>query len=690
MIKAYNCCEAYVSIFLWSLIIISFTALPFAQTFSQSKEIDSLESLLTLAESETQRVDLLNELSYATYPVDMNQSIMYADTALVLSESMGYKKGKGFAYRNLGINHRSAGDIPKCLELSQKAIEIANDIDDKELLANAYNSLGACYDDMELYDIAIDHYKNANKYAQEINDKRLICFTSINLSVLYEKKGDTEKSRYYHKKGVEIAQSSKEKSLRYIPDLQLAWQYQHNEEHDKALDYLERSLETNPEIYTKGDIYNKIAQIYLEQGNLPLAEKNLRLSVETLQEYGENNFLEAARLELVKNLILQDKNDEAIRIFEGIKLKAGQTNTKLGKEYYTQKVLLNLRKTDQRLIENDFDKLTRITDSLYNISELYATKELEIKHQVERNENENTYLKELQRQNHLISAQRRRALFISLLAAALACVMAFFLYRSNRQKQEFNALLSDEIHQKTETLREANEQLKASNIELERFAYVASHDLKEPLRNIHNFSELLDRKLGQGGMDAELQEYLSLIKSNATQMFHLVEDSLEYSQVDQGYKEKYQETDLTSIINDIRKAMYSDLEKENAQIIIDNPSPRFSTITSQLFLVLKNLISNGIKYNTSETKIIRVDYSDQGEYHEFSVSDNGIGIEPKHQRRVFDMFKRLHTRHDYPGTGLGLAICEKIVKNLGGQITCESQGQGSTFRFTIAKRQEAN
>ncbi len=226
------------------------------------------------------------------------------------------------------------------------------------------------------------------------------------------------------------------------------------------------------------------------------------------------------------------------------------------------------------------------------------------------------------------------------------------------------------------------DKLKRSNEELEQFAYVASHDLQEPLRKITSFSELLSLQY-KGRLDADADRYLEYITDGAYRMQTQIRELLEYSRIDRQGKE-FTLTDCDEVLNTTLKYIHLAIVETGAAVTHD-PLPKVNADGGQLGQVFQNLITNAIKFRGAETPQIHISAAKQREQEWiFSVKDNGIGIAPEYHDRIFVMFQRLHTRTEYPGTGLGLAICKKIVERHNGRIWVESeQGKGATFRFTI-------
>jgi light-regulated signal transduction histidine kinase (bacteriophytochrome) len=226
-------------------------------------------------------------------------------------------------------------------------------------------------------------------------------------------------------------------------------------------------------------------------------------------------------------------------------------------------------------------------------------------------------------------------------------------------------------------------ELKRSNEELAAFASVASHDLQEPLRMVIRYTQLLSRKY-RGKLDADADELIAFALDGANRMHRLIQDLLTYSRVGA------REAKLLDINSDeaLREAIINlraAIEESGAQVTHDR-LPRVLADKMQLIQLFQNLVGNAIKYQKPGTPEIHVSAAMNGtKKWNFSVRDNGLGIEPQNFEKIFGMFQRLHSRREFTGTGIGLALCKKIVERHGGSISVVSQpGQGSTFRFVLA------
>ena len=241
-----------------------------------------------------------------------------------------------------------------------------------------------------------------------------------------------------------------------------------------------------------------------------------------------------------------------------------------------------------------------------------------------------------------------------------------------------------ELRLKNELLESQKRALASHASDMETFAFVASHDLKEPLRMIKAFNELLEKKYAQD-LDDNAKKYIRFSIDGASRMDKLIDDLLNYFKV--GIIDDHTENiDLNKILNDITKALYLEKKPDDFLIRFDQ-MPVIQIQKIAIKQIFQNLISNAIKYQYKDVKAeIEINYTEFEHHWEFRVSDNGIGIDQKNLNAVFTIFKRLHRSSEYSGTGIGLAIVKKIVEQKGGKVWVTSElGKGSTFYFTIKK-----
>jgi light-regulated signal transduction histidine kinase (bacteriophytochrome) len=261
--------------------------------------------------------------------------------------------------------------------------------------------------------------------------------------------------------------------------------------------------------------------------------------------------------------------------------------------------------------------------------------------------------------------------------------------------------LDDRVKERTKDLVEANrnlettadelkrksEELVRSNMELQQFAYIASHDLQEPLRGISGFTELLERRY-KGRLDDKADLYINFILDGTKQMQQVIQDLLEYSRVQTKARE-FDRIDTDQCYEQALRNLHGSITKKEANIYKD-PLPEIVADGTQITQLFQNLIGNALKFQKPNViPEIHVSARQDGDRWVFSVRDNGIGIETRFADRIFKIFQRLHAKGEYEGTGIGLAICKRIVERQGGRDLCRIYpGEGSTFSFTVPIKTE--
>lgn len=259
---------------------------------------------------------------------------------------------------------------------------------------------------------------------------------------------------------------------------------------------------------------------------------------------------------------------------------------------------------------------------------------------------------------------------------------SYFLWR---QSKNFSLQLQKKVLDQTNSLKVMNEKLIHNNNELKKFSHIASHDIKEPIRNIGSFVKLIKRKLPEDQLNI-LNPYFEIINNSCGQIYTLIEDIMQYTKLGNIETIPIEPIDLSELVDSIQSNLSTFIKEKNASIKYYN----LETIQSNkslLFIILKNLIENGIKYNESEEPTITISYNLSDYGHELHVKDNGIGISKEYRHEIFELFTRLHTRNEYDGTGLGLSIVESCLNKLGGVIQLKSEiDLGSKFTIVLPIR----
>ncbi|MDA1138354.1 MAG: CHASE domain-containing protein [Planctomycetota bacterium] len=301
------------------------------------------------------------------------------------------------------------------------------------------------------------------------------------------------------------------------------------------------------------------------------------------------------------------------------------------------------------------------------------------------------YLKKRQTWNPIATA---------LIGVGVSLFLAGYLTEKERaahKLQRLNESLEQRVAERTREVEDRNRELARSNESLSQFAYVASHDLQEPLRAVHGYAEILSGRYSKQ-LDEKAKVFIGNILDGVDRMKTLISGLLNYSRIG-GVQEPFTKFETSELIEQVSRELEVSIKESGAEVI-HNGLPSLIAERTQLGQLFQNLVSNGIKFRNSGRPVVEVSAvrSENASYSVetlppgwvFSVRDNGIGIEPQYLDSVFIIFKRLHTRTDYRGTGIGLAICKRVVEYHNGRIWVESvPGQGTTFFFDIPDRELA-
>ncbi len=421
--------------------------------------------------------------------------------------------------------------------------------------------------------------------------------------------------------------------------------YHASEQYDLALDYFKKALDTAKKINSESSIAHVnalMSRTYLAMNRFNHAVACARLAEDGMNKIGNANSRQINYLNLAQIAFLNN-------------------HTELADEFAKLGIAVARRVKDDASELRGFQLLSNLYKKQKNFS-------LALRCQMIYSKKQEDYLK-MQRNMHLLDFEIRYAL------------------REKERKIEeltkenqFQALLLESNSQ----IEKQNEQLRQANEELQQFAYITSHDLKEPLRMIGSYSQIVTQ-LYAPKLDENSKTYFGFINDGVTRMSALLDALLQYATIGRSDIE-LEKVDVGNIIAIARNNLKLTIEETDANILCGE-MPQVRAIPSFLIQLFQNLIGNAIKFRREDSRpIVLINSEERENEWLFSVNDNGIGIAPEHQERIFIIFQRLHTRAKYEGTGIGLSICFKIVTQLSGKIWVESlPGKGSTFFFTIPK-----
>ncbi|MFK7948770.1 MAG: ATP-binding protein [Saprospiraceae bacterium] len=646
---------------------------------SIEKEASQLLNEIKIAKSDSTKIRLYFNLSDLYLNYQPSQAIKYSWKALFLSKKKKRPKDIATAYNKIFRGHYFQGAIADSLFNYVQLLE-------KQVIANK--------DTIAMIDVYWSY------------------------SFYYGYIGQSDKDMTYALKALKQLRKyapSSEREAKLLNNIAVV--LADNQQYGNALNYYQEALPMVEDKLTKGNILFNMGTIYTNFFNK--RDSAQFFFDEALQLYRDTNNSEGIASALVAKATYYSKQQpnkaedfffEALKIANDYNLRffLHEIYTHLANHYYFlkkydsakeygEKALASVDKrkfyntsTTQNiyhLLQNvyvetgQFKKAYHIQkdwiilkDSLSNIELLGKIETLKTEYEVEKKEAENKLLKA---EKEIIHKNARIKIFLALGIIFILLLIIAFVYRINHQRKRLNETLERKVTERTKDLEQAN-------YELRTFNYIASHDIKEPIRVIGGHVGLIFKKL-PNDLKEKLGDYFDTIKRSTTQLYTLVEDFAYYSTLSKDEVVKTEPIDLNLLMFNVIDNLQESIEKYNGEVLIDY-LPTINSSNTFLFTALKNLIENGLKYNQADKRTVAINYQSTETQHQIIVKDNGIGIESQYHEKIFEMFKRLHNRGEYEGSGIGLAIVKLVVSKLNGGITLQSEvNRGSIFVISLPK-----
>ena len=660
----------------------------FCPKVSAASELDSLYQVLSVAQEDTAKVSTLLLVCWQLHRTNITETKEFANKSLELSEKLNYQRGIGESYSYLSWVYFSNGDNETALKYSYKTVIIGEKTNDPSLLNIAYNDIAMIYSETGRSEEALAIWQKSIALNLKANRVENIPITYVNMAGLLEENNNIKDARKYYMLALEASKEATNSMVISSVHLAVAEMYEKEGNIDAAEENYSKALsiaQEDGDLETSAFSLLGMSSINAKKGKKEKSQQLAQTALSLAEAIGDvySTIIAYSKLAKIQRISKDYKNslNSSIKV---IKIAEKHNITLERIEAYK-----DISKTYSE-IEN-YEQAFRFSEKYHALQDSTLSEEkatnilaLEKKYQSDLKEKENTVLK-LQQEEQNLQIKQKNTLNKSLFSILfLLGIVGFLAYRRYKDKHSAHELLGEKVNERTEELRLMNKNLEKSNKELERFAYIASHDLREPLRNISGFAGLLKKELNpQEG--SNINEYLSFITENTSQLNTLIQDILTYSKVSQEGEELIS-VNPNLIISDINKSLAHSIKQKKVKIFVKSNLPILRSSGQQVYFLFKNLIENGIKYNNSTFPRIDIVCNDIGDKYEFLVKDNGIGIDPEYSAKVFEMFTRLHDRRKFKGTGLGLSFCRKIVENHGGTINVNSEkDKGSSFTFTWSK-----
>lgn len=644
-------------------------------TQAQQLNLDSLEQVwLDENESDSLRLDAYYNLIWYKFMFN-NPDTAYTLAGELATQAMekGWPFWEGKASGLKGVTFGIRGDIQQAIQYFEKSIailETCEGVNPMEL-ANQYNNLGICYQRLSIYDTAIEYLQKSLTISQAENSEQTIIANRKNISDCYEKIGDYELAR----------------------------------------SYIEPLIDLATDLNTLGGAHESLGNIYTKTGDYTKAEEQYKLGIQTYEEIQFKVGKARILLGLGKlQTKLGDSDDalktllEAASMFQELQAQKELSNSfaeigilhhKIGKYHEGLEWCDKAKQVAESIDLIDADRMAcyclylnhkqlgnydkalknheaylQYTDSIINEEKIgeIATLETEYNFNLEKKKLE-AEQKEALLNVKLEKSEARFGYLMTISALSLIILLGgLFFLQFNRKKAK----------EHTQHLTDKNIELTSKNQELQRFAYITSHDLKGPIQNISTFTALALKNKDAPEMD----KYLGFIQQSSKRMQYLVESIMTFTKLTKK-DTQFTRVDANQILEEVRETLQPKIEQRQAKIKV-SALPTVIAAPPLLSLVFQNLIDNSIKFNQQEEPVVDIECSTTTTEYRFSVKDNGVGIEPEFQQKIFEPFSRLVGKEE--GAGLGLSIVRDIVELHDGQIWVESeQAQGSIFYFTISK-----
>lgn len=550
---------------------------------------------------------------------------------------------KAQVFRFIGINKVYTGDYSNAYRYQSQALSLFQTLKDTVNMCRLHFGIGTNFYFQKQYETALYHYKESLRISEEAHNLQAKYGAYDAIGNLYSQLNDTDKSLKYNYLALEIAYQLNDKSgigwtMHTIATIE-----------GKTVGLEQKAIER----------LKQVAQIGVDLGDVGLSTATKITSASIYLRLKQPNIA----LELLRKSLVDAQNDNMRSFMLDIFRHTAEA-------YY--------QKRDIDKFYEYHKKYIALKDSLFNDNLSKEMSGLKKNFEILQLEKENEF--NLLKKDHEI--QKVKTNFnIGILAAifVIAALLLLIMYMRNKSEKEKNILLET----KNKEITRQNEILAISNQDLEQYAYIISHDLKEPLRNISSFTNLLNRKL-KNVITPDTQQYMDYILKGTKQMHDLLHDLLLYSKISR-HKKEIENIRTDILVKDVLEILSEEIEGVNAQIVLES-LPNLSFDRQQLKTIFMHLIKNALKFRRDEPPKIIIKNMQDIDNHIISIEDNGIGIDERYFEKIFIIFQRIHDRGKYVGTSMGLATCKKILEENGGKIWVTSKlGEGATFYIAIPK-----
>ncbi|MEZ4826517.1 MAG: tetratricopeptide repeat protein [Bacteroidia bacterium] len=636
----------------------------------------------------------VGEENYVSSAISLSKQYLFTDPAksvelavLAHNFALEHKREADLSHALvcMGSSYFHLGIYDSSLKYFSLGLEKTNPETDKDRYVDILSSLGACFHRKEDFAQAIDLYTQALAYNPGAKVSGKIFH---NIAVVYSVQSELEKAQVYCEKALESFEAEKDTTLMVSCINNLGNILFNQKKYDLALEAFQRGLQLS--IVSSDDrqkvmILNNIGEIYKAEGDLVRAEAEFRKAIKVNEQVGIIRLEAASYSNLAEVLAMTQREKEAIKYY--------QHSLDLAHQYH----FLDIAADNHEDMATLYKKMGLFREATQALEEYIVLKD-----SIDSRRNDETVLKlkdkfesqvketEILRQNSEIqrlTLQRKNIVLAALIIGLLVIAfMSAIVYNRYKESRKLNASLQERnafIQQQNIEIEEKNRKMEYSNQELQQFAYIVSHDLREPLRTIANYSTLFAHRY-QSLVDDEGRTYLDTTVSGVKQMQNLLDQLLSYVVIQTRAYEPVT-VDCRQVLSLVRQSLADEINESGAVISEEN-LPVIQSSQVLIGILFKHLISNAIRFRRPDTPpLIHITASRERDYFRFSFRDNGVGMDASHLSKIFSIFYQVNSANDPDHTGIGLAICQKIVRLHKGEISAESRpGEGTTIRFTLS------
>lgn len=660
------------------------------KSLAQSTDVDYLENIAALNRQDSNQVRALRILGEYYMRRDFEKSRKFLEQGEGLAIKINHQDELYKIITYQGAVQLRLNQLDSAEMLFHKALDIATAIEPLPVgISGTYSGLGLLAEERGQLDQAYEYYIKGVKICESSDQEpalNLLANMYSRLSSLYQFQKEYDKAMEYAEKAFYLALEEDNTTHQGYGLGQIAGIQVIQEEYEKAIHTYKDALSLQEGIMDSLGIFvtlTNMAKCHTKLNNYELANAFFEEAISLGRRMNFETGLPTALLPYAKLKQIQNQHRQAIQYGRQILAMSPNDNEEKAETYQLLSDSYAALKNYKQAYE--LNKLySAFQDTLTEQKQREHVRELETKYRVENKERENEYLKSQGLRNQTILTQRNYLIVGAMIVILLLAVLASVLYRAYHLKQSYNQQLESTVAERTTELETSNQQLEQANYELRAFNYIASHDIKEPIRNIGNYAGLVFRKLPPDLQEA-FEEHFSTIKGNTVQLYTLIEDFARYTTFSRNNKEDKQAVDLNLLVDGIQQNLHSTIQQTNGHIHFTD-LPTIVSSYALLYIALKNVIQNGLKFNDSPVPTVTVSYRSTDNHHEIVIADNGIGIKEEYFDSIFDLFKRLHNREVYQGSGIGLAIVKLAMDKLEGEVRIESEkGKGSQFILSLGR-----